>query len=79
MANRTNIGWCDATWNPITGCSKVSSGCKNCYAAANAPRLAKMGAKGYTELPWTSANAAAIMWTLMRHPTSSATSLQYFH
>lgn len=58
MANKTNIGWTDATWNPVTGCSKVSTGCKNCYAAANAPRLAKMGAKGYTELPWTSANAA---------------------
>lgn len=57
MADRTNIGWTDATWNPITGCSKVSTGCANCYAAALAPRLAAMGAKGYTDQPWTASNA----------------------
>lgn len=28
----TNIEWTDATWNPVTGCSKVSEGCRNCYA-----------------------------------------------
>ncbi|MBK8609119.1 MAG: DUF5131 family protein [Chitinophagaceae bacterium] len=28
----TNINWTDKVWNPITGCSKVSAGCKNCYA-----------------------------------------------
>jgi len=28
----TKIEWTDATWNPVTGCEKVSSGCKNCYA-----------------------------------------------
>lgn len=32
MADKTGIEWTDATWNPITGCSKVSQGCKNCYA-----------------------------------------------
>ena len=32
MADRTHIEWTDATWNPITGCSVVSSGCTNCYA-----------------------------------------------
>lgn len=53
----TNISWTDETWNPVTGCSKVSSGCKNCYAAALAPRLAAMGAKGYTNLDWTAANS----------------------
>lgn len=58
MADRTNIGWTDATWNPVTGCSKISKGCTNCYAAAMAPRLAAMGAKGYTTLPWTAANSA---------------------
>lgn len=32
MANKTKIEWTDATWNPITGCSVVSAGCKHCYA-----------------------------------------------
>ena len=32
MADRTQIEWSDATWNPITGCSVVSPGCTNCYA-----------------------------------------------
>lgn len=38
MANR--IGWCDQTWNPVTGCSPVSEGCEHCYAARMAQRLA---------------------------------------
>jgi protein gp37 len=33
MADRTKIEWTDATWNPITGCSLISEGCRNCYAA----------------------------------------------
>ncbi len=36
----TNIEWTDETWNPTTGCSKVSQGCKNCYALREWPRLA---------------------------------------
>ena len=32
MADKTGISWTDATWNPVTGCSKVSPGCDNCYA-----------------------------------------------
>jgi hypothetical protein len=32
MANTTTIEWTDATWNPVTGCTKISSGCDNCYA-----------------------------------------------
>lgn len=38
----TKIEWCDATWNPIFGCTKVSSGCANCYAEKMANRLAAM-------------------------------------
>lgn len=36
----TQIEWTDETWNPVTGCSKVSQGCKNCYALREWPRLA---------------------------------------
>jgi hypothetical protein len=32
MADNTSIEWTDATWNPVTGCTKVSAGCDNCYA-----------------------------------------------
>lgn len=41
MGDKTGIEWTEATWNPVTGCSKVSQGCKNCYAKHQAwPRLA---------------------------------------
>jgi protein gp37 len=38
MANRSSIEWTDATWNPVTGCTKVSPGCKHCYAESLAER-----------------------------------------
>jgi protein gp37 len=58
MGDKSRIEWTDATWNPITGCSKVSPGCANCYAETLAlTRLA--GTRGYPGLPWTPANAAA--------------------
>ena len=47
MATRTNIEWTDMTWNPIPGCSKVSQGCKNCYAERMANRLKAMGSPRY--------------------------------
>ena len=34
MAIRSQIEWTEATWNPTTGCTKVSAGCKNCYNAS---------------------------------------------
>lgn len=34
--NKTRISWTDLTWNPVSGCSKVSPGCQNCYAEAGA-------------------------------------------
>ena len=43
----TNIEWADATWNPVIGCSPVSPGCLNCYAATMARRLEGMGKSGY--------------------------------
>lgn len=43
----TNIEWTEETWNPLTGCNKVSAGCKNCYAEILAPRLRSMGQENY--------------------------------
>jgi len=43
----TKIEWTDKTWNPITGCSKVSSGCLNCYAEVMSIRLKAMGTDKY--------------------------------
>ena len=47
MARKTSIEWTEMTWNPVTGCSKVSPGCKNCYAERMAHRLAAMGQERY--------------------------------
>jgi protein gp37 len=43
----SKIEWTEETWNPITGCTKISPGCKNCYAETMANRLKAMGTKGY--------------------------------
>ncbi|MFV0330418.1 MAG: phage Gp37/Gp68 family protein [Dysgonomonas sp.] len=45
----TKIEWTDKTWNPITGCSKISSGCKNCYAETMSIRLKAMGTTKYAD------------------------------
>ncbi|MBI2307547.1 MAG: phage Gp37/Gp68 family protein [Rhodocyclales bacterium] len=42
MADKTKIEWADATWNPVTGCSKVSQGCKHCYAERQWPRMTRL-------------------------------------
>jgi protein gp37 len=47
VANKSHIEWTDATWNPVTGCSKISPGCKFCYAERLARRLQAMGQKNY--------------------------------
>jgi len=39
MSDKSKIEWTDATWNPVTGCSKVSEGCRNCYALTFAERF----------------------------------------
>ncbi len=43
----SKIEWTEETWNPITGCTKISDGCKYCYAETMARRLQAMGVKGY--------------------------------
>src|SRR5947208_3103918 len=47
MGDNSAIEWTDATWNPVTGCTKVSPGCKNCYAERLALRLRAMGNPRY--------------------------------
>lgn len=47
MANSSSIEWTEATWNPLTGCTKVSTGCKHCYAERMAKRLHAMGSESY--------------------------------
>ena len=47
MADRSSIEWCTTTWNPTTGCDRVSPGCDNCYAAPAAARLKAMGIAKY--------------------------------
>lgn len=47
MGLNSAIEWTEATWNPVTGCSKVSPGCKSCYAERMAKRLQAMGQANY--------------------------------
>ena len=58
---QTSIEWTDRSWNPTKGCSKVSSGCKNCYAMIMAHRLAAMGSPGY--IGTTRKSAKKVVWT----------------
>lgn len=50
--NETAIGWTDQTWNPVHGCSRVSEGCRSCYAERISRRFE------HTEKPWTIEHAA---------------------
>ena len=52
MANTTAIEWTDISWNPVHGCSRVSTGCRNCYAETLSLRYKQ------TLKPWTARNAA---------------------
>src|SRR5271169_5212947 len=47
MAQASTIEWTESTWNPVTGCTKISPGCKNCYAKRMAERLQLMGQPNY--------------------------------
>lgn len=48
MSTSSAIEWTESTWNPVTGCTKISEGCTNCYAERMARRLKAMGQKNYT-------------------------------
>jgi protein gp37 len=47
VADKSSIEWTEATWNPVTGCSRISTGCDNCYALTLAKRLKAMGNPKY--------------------------------
>lgn len=64
MTIGTGIEWTEVTWNPTTGCDRVSSGCDNCYALALAKRLKAMGVDKYQQDgdPRTSGPGFGIAW-----------------
>jgi len=47
VATKSSIEWTEVTWNPVTGCDRVSAGCDNCYALALSKRLKAMGVEKY--------------------------------
>lgn len=49
MATNSRIEWTESTWNPVVGCTKLSAGCKHCYAETMARRLQAMGVPGYED------------------------------
>jgi len=49
MSVNSSIEWTESTWNPVTGCTKISPGCKNCYAERLAHRLKAMGQPNYQD------------------------------
>ncbi len=66
MADHSRIEWTEATWNPVTGCTKVSAGCQHCYAERMARRLQAMGnpnyAKGFTPTTHEGTLALPLQW-----------------
>lgn len=49
MTTKSRIEWTESTWNPVVGCTKISAGCKHCYAETMARRLQAMGVVGYEQ------------------------------
>lgn len=60
MAIKSHIEWTESTWNPVTGCTKLSSGCKNCYAERMAMRLQAMNQPNYKNGFKTTIHEAAL-------------------
>jgi protein gp37 len=63
MAGRSHIEWTQATWNPVTGCTRVSEGCRFCYAERLAKRLRAMGVGRYVQ-----GFAVCVHWDLVDAP-----------
>lgn len=57
----SKIEWTEATWNPVVGCSKISAGCKNCYAVRMSVRLDSMGLSKYQDV--ASNSSGKPLWT----------------
>ncbi len=49
MTTKSRIEWTESTWNPVVGCTKISAGCKHCYAETMARRLQAIGVPGYEQ------------------------------
>ncbi len=49
LGDKSSIEWTESTWNPVTGCDRISAGCDNCYALALSKRLKAMGVEYQTE------------------------------
>ena len=64
--SRSGIEWTERTWNPVTGCTKISAGCKYCYAEVMARRLRAMGAAGYENGFIVSCHAGRLKQPLLR-------------
>src|SRR5258706_16273770 len=67
MADKSAIEWTEATWNPTVGCTKVSPGCRFCYAAIMHARLTSMGMTKYAEpfgvvKPWEAHLELPLRW-----------------
>ena len=71
--SETAIEWTDSTWNPVAGCSIMSSGCTNCYAMQMAYRLEAMGVDKYTGL--TRKSGARSVWKGVVHEDRKALSI----
>ncbi len=52
MGIKSSIEWTELTWNPVTGCIKISEGCAHCYAERTARRLKAMGQKNIFKSFW---------------------------
>lgn len=70
MSVGTGIEWTEATWNPLTGCDRVSEGCDNCYAMTLAARLKAMGSGRYARdgNPRTSGPGFGLRYTRTSSP-----------
>src|SRR3954469_20483931 len=64
MGTNSSIEWTEVTWNPVTGCDRVTAGCDNCYALTLAKRLKAMGVEKYQTDgdPRTSGPGFGVAW-----------------
>jgi protein gp37 len=66
MASHSSIEWTDTTWNPLTGCTKISPGCNHCYAERMAIRLRAMGQRNYRHGFQLTRHPQLLEWPLHR-------------